>query len=322
MGQNTSIINSFSAPRRRIYPSLQEDWRVTDSTPQPPGDPSKWINWVEKTGDKIAKDWGVDKVDKWVEKVAKDGYDDLLDDVDVLEQSWEDIEAVMNKALDDLDDDLQEYWHDIESGFDSFDEWLKDISRLAEDLGLELYETNLGIVLELPLTNFFGMVIYGIQWVLTEITGENFLCDQAHISKRNICNGCPDGSFDCSDINAKVDGFCSLYGPGGDSLCNSQCKVWSSEWSKDQRVDECNYNPCDNVTQMKGGCCGVCCPLPGEGCRCKRTAYKGDPLTCCLTDMKCFIPEDDSLANPKNSQQPECFTDTLPDDDTTQSNSK
>lgn len=97
----------------------------------------------------------------------------------------------------------------------------------------------------------------------------------------------------------QVPNFCTLEGSAGDGYRNDYGTALGSpgEYIYYGEGESCNYNDCNNV-QWIGSCCfssGGCCGIAGVAAQTKRTAFNGDPLTCCLQDALCTTL---GIANP------------------------
>ncbi len=103
------------------------------------------------------------------------------------------------------------------------------------------------------------------------------------IDTTNICNDQLNEIFDSK-------GFCTLrssHHSYRDQYCDS---LSDGEWTRTGNGGyNCHYNSCDEKTQVttSAGCCNGCCAITGEATKCKRIAFKGDPLGCCFRDLKC-----------------------------------
>jgi len=94
-----------------------------------------------------------------------------------------------------------------------------------------------------------------------------------------------------------------------------------SEWMVKNEVETtCHYadmTPGFN-TEVSGGCCNGNCAIVGNRWSCKRRAFFGDPLVCCLNDYNCSKSnEDDCFQTPargrtcppqyRDLSQPQCY---------------
>lgn len=116
----------------------------------------------------------------------------------------------------------------------------------------------------------------------------------------NVCSPDPIGS---SNNDHKIPHFCTLS-VGGNSEREEYCgKLGDNEWEVKSKgnVGSCNYNDCNKV-QAYDGHCGNCYAISGATVTCKRTAYNGNPTTCCLQDYD--FPED---LQGTQQQLPLCF---------------
>jgi hypothetical protein len=98
---------------------------------------------------------------------------------------------------------------------------------------------------------------------------------------KNICN-------DKKDVTVKIENFCAF--PGQGTLRSNYAKSMSSagEWKVDDTYfPPCNFRPGAQPAAMDGPqqCCGGQCKIRGDSLYCKRTQFKGNPLTCCLKDF-------------------------------------
>lgn len=85
--------------------------------------------------------------------------------------------------------------------------------------------------------------------------------------------------------------FCTYAGGWGYSIRVDFCRnISDGEWEYDGAVGTCSYNDCDGITDFGSGCCNGCCGILGNGVRCKRRAFRAEPLRCCLRDMPCSGP--------------------------------
>lgn len=100
-------------------------------------------------------------------------------------------------------------------------------------------------------------------------------------------------------------GFCTLDGVGGNPYRNEFCQKMSNadEWGNGQGTDRCQYNDCNNYQAYDVGCCDGCCGIVGEGLKCERLKFTGNPAQCCLNDVACTEP--DYSQNPR-----QCYSDT------------
>lgn len=107
----------------------------------------------------------------------------------------------------------------------------------------------------------------------------------------------PDASNSCNGMGDTVDlgGFCTLAGPAGESYRITWCEKKGSvgEWGLDPNGEgsTCTYNDCTKYTRMADPVCCIgasgCCSIVGTGALCKRAAFNGDPVQCCLNDNAC-----------------------------------
>ena len=102
-----------------------------------------------------------------------------------------------------------------------------------------------------------------------------------------------------------MDGFCTLVGNTGTR--REYCARMSSagEWTYDSASGGCSYNDCDEVTDWGSGCCRFCCGIAGLGVNCRRVAFKGSPVLCCLHDLACN-PTDPNACFDDSSHQQTC----------------
>lgn len=121
----------------------------------------------------------------------------------------------------------------------------------------------------------------------------------------NTCN------TDIGELGPPVQNFCTMAGVGGDGIRNSFCSSISNagEWNgqNEQIPASCNYSMYDK----QDGIAGVCIPgegpgTLGAGLRCRRSAFTGDPLQCCLNDYdynhvnsNCFSDSGEQRTCPK-----------------------
>lgn len=99
----------------------------------------------------------------------------------------------------------------------------------------------------------------------------------------------PDFSNSCSSAigdTLQIPGFCTYAGVGGDSYRKQACSNISSEWSASGSGGICQF-PAFNPTHSSSGCCDDGCAIVGNGVVCSRNSFQGDPLICCLKDLKC-----------------------------------
>ncbi len=81
------------------------------------------------------------------------------------------------------------------------------------------------------------------------------------------------------------------------------------EWTVSDVGGLCDMSDCDGSSGVDfgAGCCHQCCGLPlGTHLDCQRTAFTGDPVICCVEDLKCN-PTPGNTFNPAN-----CFSDPNP----------
>ena len=121
--------------------------------------------------------------------------------------------------------------------------------------------------------------------------------------------GKPDTTNQCSDaLNEIYDGknFCTLTGSHNDKRRNYCSALGDNEWTLQGEGSTCNYDSCDEITKVSSGCCNGCCGITGRGVRCKRVAFTGDPLLCCLRDKACNPSSTDEFCFTDSSKQHTC----------------
>lgn len=108
--------------------------------------------------------------------------------------------------------------------------------------------------------------------------------------------------------------FCTQKGSNGDQYRSEVCQRvgnYSNEWNSesDNGVD-CKYDSCTKYTARKTtDCCNNCCGKGGRGVICKRTAYNGNPVACCLRDYGgCNLAFDTKNSSSDNN----CFSSPVP----------
>ncbi len=110
-------------------------------------------------------------------------------------------------------------------------------------------------------------------------------------SNYNLCDGA------VGDVS-RIPHFCTLSGSHND-VRQRFCSYWgdSTEWTFDSQggIGDCAYNDCDEYLDFGGGCCNGCCGISGSGANCRRTAFLGDPITCCLSDYVCTSGRSDGI---------------------------
>jgi hypothetical protein len=107
--------------------------------------------------------------------------------------------------------------------------------------------------------------------------------------------------------------FCSLSGSHDDTRRDYCARIGggNGEWTFDTAgaFNSCDYDDCNETTERPTGvsnCCRGCCGISGGATAyCKRTAFNGDPLKCCLLDQACV----NSTTNPIGFNQA-CFDDS------------
>lgn len=101
-----------------------------------------------------------------------------------------------------------------------------------------------------------------------------------------------------------VQGFCTFAGEGGNGYRNQYCSLISNtaEWGNATEGSSCYYNDCNNTNEVSSGCCGACCGIIGEGLRCNRLTFTGDPIQCCFNDLVCS-------GEPPEFNPPKCYSD-------------
>lgn len=131
---------------------------------------------------------------------------------------------------------------------------------------------------------------------------------------RNLCNVLP-GSYNNSDNGMPY--FCTSSDQYRTSYCGAMSNtgewIWDHTKPKNKKChfDKCNYamEVPSNKCCDRNGSSKKCCGSNGTHTRCKRVAYTGDPLICCLNDYTCATinsPSND------NNYQPTCFSDPDP----------
>ncbi len=88
-----------------------------------------------------------------------------------------------------------------------------------------------------------------------------------------------------------VSNFCTLSGPAGNRFRHRLCSFNGAEWGDSKQTGRCTYNDCDSMTRIKSGCCkhpARCCGITGKGGACKRVAFYGDGIECCLNNSRCM----------------------------------
>lgn len=118
----------------------------------------------------------------------------------------------------------------------------------------------------------------------------------------------PDTTNQCSigiEDKYEMPNFCSYAGPAGDGYRSEYCSMMSTagEWVFDSRWGNgCSYDDCHPYLDYGFGCCKGCCGIIGQGNRCKRVKFTGDPVTCCFNDLNC------TAHNPKDNPDL-CYSD-------------
>lgn len=125
----------------------------------------------------------------------------------------------------------------------------------------------------------------------------NSCSDFKTVDTSNICNDNIDEVFDSR-------GFCTLRS-SHNQYRNEYCESLSDgEWTRTGNGGyNCYYNSCDEKSEVYSGasCCSGCCAITGEATKCRRIAFKGEPLTCCFRDLAC---------NSSSSDNQYCFSDS------------
>lgn len=87
----------------------------------------------------------------------------------------------------------------------------------------------------------------------------------------------------------RLDGFCTLSGPAGDGYRDTWCSRMSQsdEWENGGESGSCAYSDSHPYIDYGYGCCHVTCGISGSGVNCRRKAYTGNPLQCCMKDYAC-----------------------------------
>ena len=101
----------------------------------------------------------------------------------------------------------------------------------------------------------------------------------------------PDTTNRCNQLGEThvIPHFCSLAGPGGDGYRRQWCAALGApgEWEAAGESGICAYNDCHPYQEVETGCCNGCCGIVGAGAVCRRRAFTGDPIECCLLDFDC-----------------------------------
>jgi len=98
----------------------------------------------------------------------------------------------------------------------------------------------------------------------------------------NYCNSIGDS------LENDVQGFCTYAGVAGDKYRSNMCSQVGApgEWGNAFSGSSCNYNDCKPYQAMSSGCCKGCCGIIGRGAQCRRIGFTGDPLTCCMNNVR------------------------------------
>jgi hypothetical protein len=96
------------------------------------------------------------------------------------------------------------------------------------------------------------------------------------------------------DYAPGMTGFCAAITASGEAHRRNNCREMSTggEWGNYRKGDECCYNSIYTYQKMSCVCCigdplDGDCSVPGRGVECQRTAFSGDPVTCCFKDLAC-----------------------------------
>lgn len=76
-----------------------------------------------------------------------------------------------------------------------------------------------------------------------------------------------------------------LARPYGEQYCDQVGAA--GEWEFDSLGNSCTYNDCKPYQARDTGCCKSCCGIAGAQVRCRRKAFTGDPVTCCMNNLAC-----------------------------------
>lgn len=107
--------------------------------------------------------------------------------------------------------------------------------------------------------------------------------------------------------------FCTLLGSIGDSYGDDWCPRLGSpgEWDYDgNNAGSCSYNSCGPYQDFGFGCCDGCCGIIGKKVGCRRRAFNGDTLKCCLQNFECGERNEDCFSDEeqRNTCSPESRT--------------
>lgn len=195
---------------------------------------------------------------------------------------YDDLVQMITDITNDITDGIEDMWDDLISG--DIAGLINDIGQLAEDLVVDIVVDSAGVVTDITkvVESAFEDFLYAAELALNEFLFGN--CDMKTPWAANTCTL-------SNDEIVKVKDLCSFF-DDGNSMCRKYCDMMGVEWEYHDRQGDCLYNICDNKSTMDGsGCCGICCPYAGSGCRCKRKSSLGDPLSCCFRDLKCHVSD-------------------------------